>query len=201
MSNFNSILQSLNDPQREAVQHIDGPLMVIAGAGSGKTRVLTHRVAYMLEQKINPYSILALTFTNKAAKEMKERVVQLVGDSLAKAVMMGTFHSVFYKIIRIEAEKLGFTRNVTVYDTDDSKSLIRNIVKEMDLDPKIYSASIILNRISSAKSNLLNHEDYAANPEILAMDGDSGRPFISDIFMRYNIRLKQSDAMDFDDLL
>lgn len=201
MSNFSSILQSLNDPQREAVQHIDGPLMVIAGAGSGKTRVLTHRVAYMLEQNINPYSILALTFTNKAAREMKERVAQLIEESLAKAVMMGTFHSVFYKIIRVEAEKIGFTRNVTVYDTDDSKSLIRNIVKEMDLDPKVYSASIILNRISSAKSNLLSHEDYAANPEILAMDRDSGKPFISDIFTRYNIRLRQSDAMDFDDLL
>lgn len=201
MKDKNSILESLNEPQRKAVVHTEGPVMVIAGAGSGKTRVLTYRIAYMLSEGKNPYQILALTFTNKAATEMKERIFELVGEASAKAVMMGTFHSVFYKILRVEGEKLGYSRNLTVYDTDDSKSLLKSIIKEMNLDPKVYAAGHVLNRISGAKSNLLSHEDYINNPEIFAVDQESGKPHIGEIFSRYNLRLKKSDAMDFDDLL
>lgn len=201
MKNQNSILDVLNEPQKQAVVHIKGPLMVIAGAGSGKTRVLTYRIAHMLTEGINPYQILALTFTNKAAAEMRERIFQLVGEASAKAVMMGTFHSVFYKILRVEGEKLGYTRNVTVYDTDDSKNLLKSIIKEMNLDPKVYSAGHVLNRISSAKSSLLNHDDYSKNIEIMSADMEAGKPHISEIFARYNTRLRKSDAMDFDDLL
>ncbi|MDX9891576.1 MAG: 3'-5' exonuclease [Bacteroidales bacterium] len=201
MKDKNSILASLNEPQRKAVVHTEGPVMVIAGAGSGKTRVLTYRIAYMLSEGKNPYQILALTFTNKAATEMKERIFELVGEASAKAVMMGTFHSVFYKILRVEGEKLGYSRNLTVYDTDDSKSLLKSIIKEMNLDPKVYAAGHVLNRISGAKSNLLSHEDYINNPEIFAVDQESGKPHIGEIFSRYNLRLKKSDAMDFDDLL
>lgn len=201
MKNQNSILDVLNEPQKQAVVHIKGPLMVIAGAGSGKTRVLTYRIAHMLTEGINPYQILALTFTNKAAAEMRERIFHLVGEASAKAVMMGTFHSVFYKILRVEGEKLGYTRNVTVYDTDDSKNLLKSIIKEMNLDPKVYSAGHVLNRISSAKSSLLNHDDYSKNIEIMSADMEAGKPHISEIFARYNTRLRKSDAMDFDDLL
>jgi DNA helicase II / ATP-dependent DNA helicase PcrA len=201
MKNHNSILESLNEPQQKAVTHIEGPLMVIAGAGSGKTRVLTYRIAYMLSQGINPYHVLALTFTNKAASEMRERIYNLVGEASAKAVMMGTFHSVFYKILRVEGEKLGYSRNLTVYDTDDSKNLIKSIIKEMNLDPKVYAAGYVLNRISGAKSNLLSHLDYIKNPEIFAADSEAGKPHIGEIFSRYNERLRKSDAMDFDDLL
>lgn len=201
MNEVENILNQLNSVQQEAVRCIDGPLMVIAGAGSGKTRVLTYRIAYMLTQGINPFRILALTFTNKAAAEMKERIHKLVGDSNAKAVIMGTFHSVFYRILRTEAELLGFTHNLTVYDTDDSKSLLRSIIKEMNLDPKVYVVNTVLNRISSAKSSLLSAEDYANNHEITQIDAQSGKPLISEIFLQYNRRLKNSDAMDFDDLL
>jgi len=195
------ILSQLNASQRTAVMQIDGPVMVIAGAGSGKTRALTYRIAYMLSQGINPYRILALTFTNKAAAEMKERIFQLVGDSNAKAVMMGTFHGVFNRIIQVEHEKLGFLRNITIYDTDDTKNLLKSIVKEMNLDSKTYVASHILHRISSAKSSLLSADDYARSPEILEADRMGGKPYISEIFKRYNNRLKSSNAMDFDDLL
>jgi len=156
MTSNQTFLTQLNDSQRAAVMQINGPVMVIAGAGSGKTRALTYRIAYMLLQGINPYQILALTFTNKAAAEMKERIFQLVGDANAKAVMMGTFHSVFHRIIQVEHEKLGFLRNITVYDTDDAKNLLKSIVKEMNLDPKTYVASHVLHRISSAKSSLLS---------------------------------------------
>lgn len=195
------ILSQLNETQREAVMKIDGPLMVIAGAGSGKTRVLTYRIAYMLAKGINPFNILSLTFTNKAAREMKERITQLVGDSRAKAVNMGTFHAVFYRILRTEAEKLGYTKNLTVYDTDDAKGVIKSIVKEMNLDPKVYLANFVLQRISAAKSSLLSAEEYARSPEIIEADMQSGRPYVADIFLRYNNRLKNADAMDFDDLL
>ena len=153
MNSPNLFLTHLNDSQQEAVKIIEGPLMVIAGAGSGKTRVLTYRIAHMLTQGISPYRILALTFTNKAANEMKERIFSLVGDAQAKSVTMGTFHSVFYRILRVECEKIGYTKNLTVYDTDDSKGLIKSIVKELNLDPKVYMANIILSRISAAKSN------------------------------------------------
>ena len=195
------ILSELNDQQQLAVKQVDGPVMVIAGAGSGKTRVLTYRIAYMLAHHVNPYRILALTFTNKAAAEMRARIVNLVGGDVAKAVTMGTFHSVFYRILRAEAEKLGYTHNVTVYDTDDSKSLIKNIVKDMNMDPKIYAPNYVLNRISMAKSNLLSAQEYADNAEIQAADRTAGKPRIAEIFAAYNIRLKNADAMDFDDLL
>ena len=196
-----NILSQLNDSQRDAVMQINGPVMVIAGAGSGKTRALTYRIAYMLSQGINPYRILALTFTNKAAAEMKERIFQLVGDANAKAVMMGTFHGVFHRIIQVEHEKLGFLRNITVYDTDDAKSLLKSIVKDMNLDPKVYVANHVLHRISSAKSSLLSANDYAQSAEIMEVDRMNGKPYIAEIFKRYNTRLKNSNAMDFDDLL
>lgn len=196
-----TILSQLNDQQQLAVKQVDGPVMVIAGAGSGKTRVLTYRIAYMLARGVNPYRVLALTFTNKAAAEMRARIVNLVGGDVAKAVTMGTFHSVFYRILRAEGDKLGYTHNLTVYDTDDSKSLIKNIIKDMNLDPKIYSPNFVLNRISMAKSNLLSPQEYANNPEIMSADRMAGKPLISEIFAKYNLRLKNADAMDFDDLL
>lgn len=201
MTQEEHILSELNEQQQLAVKQIDGPVMVLAGAGSGKTRVLTYRIAYMLARNVNPYRVLALTFTNKAAAEMRARIVSLVGGDVAKAVTMGTFHSVFYRILRAEAEKIGFTRNLTVYDTDDSKSLIKNIVKDINLDPKVYAPNFILNRISMAKSNLLSAEEYAANNDIMVADAASGRPHIHEIFARYNARLRRADAMDFDDLL
>ena len=175
--------------------------MVLAGAGSGKTRVLTYRIAYMLAHGVNPYRILALPSTNKAAAEMRARIISLVGGDMAKAVTMGTFHSVFYRILRAEADKLGFTHNLTVYDTDDSKSLIKSIVKEMNLDPKVYAPNHILNRISMAKSNLLSAQEYADNHDITTQDAAAGKPHIAQIFARYNARLRNADAMDFDDLL
>ena len=201
MTTEQHILSQLNDSQRAAVMQIDGPVMVIAGAGSGKTRALTYRIAYMLLKGINPYRILALTFTNKAAAEMKERIFQLVGNSNAKAVMMGTFHGVFNRIIQVEHEKLGFMNNITIYDTDDAKNLLKSVVKEMNLDPKTYVANHLLHRISSAKSSLLSADDYARSPEIIEADRISGKPYIAEIFKRYNNRLKNSNAMDFDDLL
>lgn len=201
MNRDEELLSQLNDAQQQAVKQIDGPVMVIAGAGSGKTRVLTYRIAYMLTKGIDPFQIMALTFTNKAATEMQERIVRLVGDGTAKAVSMGTFHSIFFRIIRIEASRLGYNSALTVYDTDDCKSLIKSIVKEMQLDPKIYVANYILNRISSAKSSLLSAQEYAQNPEIIEADTRSGKPLIADIFRTYNQRLKSANAMDFDDLL
>ncbi|MCQ2280945.1 MAG: UvrD-helicase domain-containing protein, partial [Bacteroidales bacterium] len=198
---MSNILSELNDSQRAAVSEIQGPVMVIAGAGSGKTRVLTYRIAYMLEKGIAPWRILALTFTNKAAREMTERILKLIGDQRAKAVQMGTFHSVFLRILRAEADKIGFTHSLTIYDTDDSKSLLRNIIKELNLDPKVYVVNFVLNRISAAKSNLMSEEDYARNSEAKMIDTEAGKPLISEIFTRYNKRLHGSNAMDFDDIL
>lgn len=196
------ILSELNEQQRVAVTQTDGPVMVLAGAGSGKTRVLTYRIAYMLAvRNISPYRILALTFTNKAAAEMRDRIIQLVGGELAKAVTMGTFHSVFYRILRAEAEKIGFSNNITIYDTDDSKSLIKSIIKEMGLDPKQYTPGFVLSRISMAKSSLLSAQEYAENPDIAAADRMSNKPMIAEIFAKYNNRLHNANAMDFDDLL
>ena len=182
MNNAEELLSQLNDAQQKAVKQVEGPVMVIAGAGSGKTRVLTYRIAYMLTLGISPFQILALTFTNKAAGEMKERIFKLVGDSNAKAVSMGTFHSIFYRIIRVEGYRLGYDHNVTVYDTDDCKSMIKSIVKEMQLDPKIYVANYILNRISAAKSSLISDQEYGENPEIIEADKRSGKPLIADIY-------------------
>src|SRR5688572_15595342 len=149
-------LDGLNPEQRKAVEHINGPVMVIAGAGSGKTRVLTYRIAHMLKNGVSPFNILSLTFTNKAAKEMKGRIAGIVGNSVARNLWMGTFHSVFAKILRIEAEKLGYTSNFTIYDTDDSKSLIKSILDELQLDDKVYKPGLVLNRISAAKTNLIS---------------------------------------------
>jgi DNA helicase-2/ATP-dependent DNA helicase PcrA len=174
--------------------------MVIAGAGSGKTRALTYRVAYLIEKGIDPFNILCLTFTNKAAREMKDRIVKLVGGE-ARNVWMGTFHSVFARILRIDGHLLGYPPNYTIYDMDDCKSLIRNIVKEFELDPKEYAPNNVLSRISAAKSNLINAEDYNSNSEILEQDKQARKPFIGQIYTRYQSRLFKSGAMDFDDLL
>ncbi len=194
-------LKDLNQEQYDAVVAADGPAMVIAGAGSGKTRVLTYRIAYLLANDIDPFNILALTFTNKAAREMKERVMNLVGDSQGRNVWMGTFHSIFARILRIDGDKLGYSSNYTIYDSDDSKRLIRQIIKEKDLDNKIYTASFVAHRISMAKSNLINATDYAANPDIISADDSSKKPLIKEIYAAYEVRLRRSNAMDFDDLL
>ncbi len=194
-------LKDLNKEQYEAVVHTEGPSMVIAGAGSGKTRVLTYRIAYLLEKGVGPFHVLALTFTNKAAREMKERVIQLIGDGDARNVWMGTFHSVFAKILRMDGNHLGYPSHFTIYDTDDSKKLIRTIISEMDLDPKVYAPNYVRNRISMAKSHLIGPEQYAENTDIQTADESIGKPKIKEIYAGYNARLKRSDAMDFDDLL
>ncbi len=198
--NKEEILRQLNDSQREAVVCSEGPVMIIAGAGSGKTKTLTHRIAYLIEEGVDPFNILALTFTNKAANEMKERIIKLVGND-ARNIWMGTFHSVFARILRSEAERLGYIRTFTIYDNDDSKSAIKQIVKMLNLDPKTYSPGFVLSRISMAKSNLMGPEDYCANPEIQQTDKDSRRPLIGEIYKLYNKRLRTSMSMDFDDLL
>ena len=195
------ILQGLNNPQKEAVTTVEGPVMVIAGAGSGKTKALTHRIAYMIQEGINPFSIMALTFTNKAAKEMKDRIMKLVDPHAARNVWMGTFHSIFARILRIEAQHLGFTPDFTIYDTDDSKQLINAILKERELDTKAYPAKYILHRISMAKSALYTPEDYCNNFEIQQQDVRANKPLIGEIFKTYNNRLQRANAMDFDDIL
>ncbi|MBP5644649.1 MAG: UvrD-helicase domain-containing protein [Bacteroidales bacterium] len=197
MSNLHD---QLNEAQREAAACTEGPVMIIAGAGSGKTRTLTYRIAHLIEQGADSFSILALTFTNKAAAEMKDRIIKLVGSE-ARNIWMGTFHSVFARILRSEAPKLGYLATFTIYDNDDSKSAIKQIVKGLNLDPKTYSPGYVLSRISMAKSNLLSPEDYASNPEIQQTDKDSHRPMIGEIYKLYNARLRNAMAMDFDDLL
>jgi DNA helicase II / ATP-dependent DNA helicase PcrA len=194
-------LKDLNEPQRQAVEFTEGPVMVIAGAGSGKTRVLTYRIAYLLSKGVDPFHILALTFTNKAAREMKERIAQLVGASKAKSLWMGTFHSIFAKILRIESDKLGFPSNFTIYDTDDSKRLIKTIVKEQNLDDKVYNASYVLGRISNAKNNLISAIDYNEDIEIQNYDIQNRKPKLGLIYSLYQQRLRKAAAMDFDDLL
>ncbi|MFM7667865.1 MAG: ATP-dependent helicase, partial [Bacteroidota bacterium] len=196
-----SYLNELNASQREAVEQIDGPLMVIAGAGSGKTRVLTYRIAYMIENGVDPFNVLALTFTNKAAREMTERIGKIVGPSEAKNITMGTFHSVFSRILRFNADRLGYPTNFTIYDTQDSKSLIKDIIKELNLDDKAYKPSSVLGRISSAKNNLVSADMYAQNEEILFEDNQAKRPLISTIYKTYENRCRKAGAMDFDDLL
>ena len=195
------LLKDLNEPQREAVTTIEGPVMVIAGAGSGKTRALTYRVAYMIQEGVDPFSIMALTFTNKAAREMKERIMQLVNASEARNVWMGTFHSIFARILRIEAEKIGFTSNFSIYDTDDSKALMTQILKDLSLDPKMYPAKQVLSRISAAKSSLYSPEDYANDADIQEADRKATKPLIAKLFQLYNDRLHRANAMDFDDIL
>ena len=194
-------LKKLNGPQRAAVEYTEGPSMVIAGAGSGKTRVLTYRIVHLINKGVDPFSILALTFTNKAAREMKARIAELVDPGEARNIWMGTFHSVFARILRVEAEKLNHTPRFTIYDTADSKSLIKSIVKEMGLDDKLYKVSFVQNRISTAKNNLISPKAYREHPEIMADDETSGRKHVVDIYLEYNRRLFKADAMDFDDLL
>jgi DNA helicase-2/ATP-dependent DNA helicase PcrA len=198
---MSDILSHLNESQRKAVEHTNGPVMVIAGAGSGKTRVLTYRVAMLLEKGVDPFNILALTFTNKAAREMKERILTIAGNSEARNVWMGTFHSIFARILRIDGHLLGYPSHFTIYDTDDSKSLLKAIVRELNLDPKVYQASSLLSRISACKSNLISAGDYNRNEELTEYDRISGRPFTGTIFTKYADRCFKASAMDFDDLL
>lgn len=195
-----NILNELNEAQREAVIATDGAVMVIAGAGSGKTRVLTYRVAHLVEKGVDPFHILALTFTNKAAREMKNRIVTLVGRE-AQNVWMGTFHSVFARVLRIEGHLLGYPQNYTIYDTDDTKRVIKNLIKENNLDDKVYQPGYILHRISSAKTSLLSADDYNANPELTEYDLSSGKPHTGKLYLQYQNRLRRASAMDFDDLL
>ena len=195
------LLNDLNESQRKAVEYIDGPSLVIAGAGSGKTRVLTYKIAYLLQQGVKPWSIMALTFTNKAAREMKERIGKLVGQELAQHLYMGTFHSIFSRILRAEAQHIGFTNNFTIYDESDSRSLIKTIVKEMGLDEKVYKPASVHSRISMAKNNLMSAENYARDKELYQADQRAKMPRVGDIFITYVQRCQQSNAMDFDDLL
>lgn len=195
------LLQDLNASQRSAVEFCDGPSLVIAGAGSGKTRVLTYKIAYLLEQGLPPYHILALTFTNKAAREMKERIAQLVGEKDAFKLWMGTFHSIFARILRYEAELLGFTSNFTIFDSSDSGNLLKLIIKELNLDDKVYRPGSVHNQISKAKNSLITPAMYRGNKEIIEYDQSSKRPLIYEIYERYQNRLKSANSMDFDDLL
>ena len=195
------LLNDLNDAQRAAVEYIDGPSLVIAGAGSGKTRVLTYKIAYLLSQGMKPWSIMALTFTNKAAREMKERIGKLVGDDLAQHLYMGTFHSIFSRILRAEAEHIGFNNNFTIYDESDSRSLLKAILKEMALDDKTYKPAAVHARISMAKNNLVTAEAYDSDPAILEQNTRARMPAIGKIYVAYVQRCRQANAMDFDDLL
>ncbi|MDI9865318.1 3'-5' exonuclease [Flectobacillus sp. DC10W] len=193
-------LAGLNEPQQAAVQHITGPLMIIAGAGSGKTRVLTYRTAYLLDKGVDPFQILLLTFTNKAAGEMRARVEKAVGND-AKNIWMGTFHSVFAKILRFEGKHLGYTPDFSIYDTDDSKSLLKSIIKERGLDDKVYKPNLVFNRISGAKNRLIGPDEYLNNPIIQADDAAAKLPEIGRLYKLYTLRCFQANAMDFDDLL
>ena len=195
------LLNDLNEAQRAAVEYIDGPSLVIAGAGSGKTRVLTYKIAYLLSKGMKPWSIMALTFTNKAAREMKERIGRLVGDDLAQHLYMGTFHSIFSRILRAEAEHIGFNNNFTIYDETDSRSLIKAIVKEMGLDDKSYKPAAVHARISMAKNNLVSAESYASDAAIFEQNKRAQMPELGKIFVAYVQRCRQANAMDFDDLL
>ena len=195
------LLNDLNDAQRAAVEYIDGPSLVIAGAGSGKTRVLTYKIAYLLSQGMKPWSIMALTFTNKAAREMKERIGKLVGDDLAQHLYMGTFHSIFSRILRAEAEHIGFNNNFTIYDESDSRSLLKAIIKEMGLDDKTYKPAAVHARISMAKNNLVTAEAYDSDPAILEQNKRAKMPAVGKIYVAYVQRCRQANAMDFDDLL
>lgn len=194
-------LKQLNESQREAVVYTEGPSLVIAGAGSGKTRVLTYKIIYLLQQGIAPYRILALTFTNKAAREMKERIASLTDEQTARRLWMGTFHSIFSRILRKEADRIGYSSNFTIYDAADSKSLIRSIMKEMQLDDKVYRINMVQSRISNAKNALITWKAYEQNKELIEYDIETKVPLIREIYKRYQNRCLQADAMDFDDLL
>ncbi|MCM1293877.1 MAG: UvrD-helicase domain-containing protein [Bacteroides sp.] len=194
-------LSKLNEPQRKAVEYLDGPLLVIAGAGSGKTRVLTYKIVHLLTKGYEPYRIMALTFTNKAAKEMRERVHALVGGDIASKIWMGTFHSIFSRILRRHAQLIGFKSDFTIYDTADSKNLIKTIIKDMQLDDKVYKPSTVMSAISMAKNALLSPEAYLSNRELMEADRRSRRPLVGEIYKAYRSRCRLSGAMDFDDLL
>ena len=194
------ILEDLNASQREAVEYCDGASLVIAGAGSGKTRVLTYKIAWLLEQGMAPWEILALTFTNKAAREMKERIGRLVGEERARYLQMGTFHSVFARILRAEAGHLGFNSSFTIYDQTDARSLVRAIIKEMGLDDKVYKPASVADRISMAKNHLILPQAYAESAWAKD-DVNQKRPQVANIYIRYAERCRQANAMDFDDLL
>lgn len=196
-----SFLDDLNESQRKAVEYCDGPSLVIAGAGSGKTRVLTYKIAYLLSQGMRPWNILALTFTNKAANEMKQRIGALVGNDMARSLNMGTFHSVFSRILRVEAASLGYAPNYTIYDESDSRSLIKTIIKEMQLDDKLYKPASVSSRISMAKNHLVLPQDYAMNRNLLERDREQRVPAINSIYSAYCERCRKANAMDFDDLL
>lgn len=194
-------LKGLNDQQREAVLHIDGPLMIVAGAGSGKTKVLTTRIAHLMANGVDAFNILALTFTNKAAKEMKERVERILGNNEARNLYIGTFHSVFARILRVEADKIGYPRDFTIYDTDDAKSVVKTVINELDLDDKHYKPNIVYNRISSAKNALVGPAEYRNDYAIQQEDMRANRPAIGQIYAAYVTRCFKNGAMDFDDLL
>lgn len=195
------LLKELNKSQRDAVEYIDGPSLVIAGAGSGKTRVLTYKIAYLLKLGLPPQNILALTFTNKAAREMKSRIAQVMGEKTARRIWVGTFHSIFSRILRTEAEKIGFNSNFTISDSSDSRNLLKTIIKEFQLDDKVYKPARIQSIISNAKNALISAEMYAQNKEILDYDQRQRVPLIKDIYREYRNRLKAANTMDFDDLL
>ncbi|MGB0881890.1 MAG: ATP-dependent helicase [Vicingaceae bacterium] len=194
-------LNTLNPSQRQAVENTEGPVMVIAGAGSGKTRVLTYRIAHLINKGVDPFNILSLTFTNKAAQEMKERIGKIIGGTEARNIWMGTFHSVFSRILRSEAEKIGYPQNFTIYDTQDAKNLIKTILKEQGLDDKIYKPNLVYNRISAAKNNLLSAAAYNKNTTIQAEDRQAAKPKIGEVYKIYEQRCFKAGAMDFDDLL
>ncbi len=196
-----NILEQLNKEQRDAVEAYQGPVMVIAGAGSGKTRVLTYRVAHLLNVGVDAFRILALTFTNKAAREMKERILKLVGNGDARNVWMGTFHSVFARVLRAEGHRFGFPSNFTIYDSDDSKRLIKTIIKENNLDDKVYIPNYVLGRISASKTNLITAQDYVDSFEITQQDTMAGKPLLGKLYQIYTNRCRKASAMDFDDLL
>ena len=194
-------LSGLNEQQKEAVLHIDGPLMIVAGAGSGKTKVLTTRIAHLMHQGVDAFNILALTFTNKAAAEMKERIEHILGSTEARNLYIGTFHSVFARILRAEANKLGYPNNFTIYDTDDAKSVIKSIVNDMRLDDKHYKPNYVYNRISAAKNSLIDAAAYKEDHHIQQEDARANRPLMGDIYDAYSKRCFKNGAMDFDDLL
>ena len=194
-------LEQLNPQQRQAVEYCEGPELVIAGAGSGKTRVLTYKIVHLLKMGLEPWHIMALTFTNKAAREMRDRIEQLVGEQLASSLWMGTFHSIFSRLLRINAERLGFTHDFTIYDTNDSRSLIKLIVNDMGLDDKIYKPATLHNRISAMKNALIDSTIYRRHAELIKEDRDNNRPATAEIFSAYEQRCRRANAMDFDDLL
>src|SRR6201998_949008 len=194
-------LSELNEPQREAVEHINGPIMIVAGAGSGKTKVLTTRIAHLLANGVDAFNILALTFTNKAAAEMKERVEKILGNTEARNLYIGTFHSVFARILREEAPRIGYPNNFTIYDTEDSRSVIKTVVNELNLDDKLYKPNVVHNRISSAKNALVGPDEYATDYYLQQEDMRANRPALAQIYKAYNARCFKNGAMDFDDLL